>query len=55
MQIRIYKDGEKIIKEKEIGEEFFMIRSGEAVVSQNQKGEEKELVRLSAGGSFGGE
>jgi len=53
MKILIFKEGEKIIKQNEIGEQFYMIRSGEVMVSQTQKGEEKELVRCKAGDSFG--
>ena len=54
LHIKEFKDGDKIIKQDDIGEEFFMINSGDVVVTQKQSnGVVKELVRCSVGDYFG--
>ena len=49
----VYKDGDYIVREGEIGEHFFVIYSGEVKVTKNSPAGETELVRLGAGQVFG--
>ena len=55
MKVAKYEDGDRIIKQGDIGEEFFMIKSGNVIVTQKTgKGEvEKTLTRSGPGDYFG--
>lgn len=49
-----FKDGEVIVKQGDEGSEFFIIMSGDVVVTQtNEAGETGEVGRLSSGTYFG--
>ena len=49
MSRRHYQDGDVVIREGEIGEEFFLISTGEVAVVRDQR----EIARLGAGDFFG--
>jgi len=57
---RIYPDGEAVLRQGEMGDTFFFVEEGEAVVTKTQQGEEGEfreitVGRLKKGDYFGGE
>jgi CRP-like cAMP-binding protein len=55
MKVKEYKDGERIIKQGEVGDEFFMIKSGNVTVTQkaDKGGIEKVLTKCGPGDYFG--
>ena len=54
MKTVAYEDGDNIIKQGDIGEEFFMVKSGDATVTQKVKGGgEKVLTKYGPGDYFG--
>jgi len=54
MKVAKFKDGERIIKQGEDGEEFFMIKSGNVIVTQKaSNGVEKTLTKCGPGDYFG--
>eukprot|EP00736_Rhodelphis_marinus_P006263 Rmarinus@m.8570 len=54
LQTKTFSDAEVIIRENEPGNEFFIILSGEVVVTQEvAEGMSKELIRLQRGDHFG--
>jgi cAMP-dependent protein kinase regulator len=57
---RIYPDGEAVLRQGEMGDTFFFVEEGEAVVTKIQQGDEGEyreitVGRLKKGDYFGGE
>ncbi|RUS14813.1 cyclic nucleotide-binding-like protein, partial [Jimgerdemannia flammicorona] len=49
-----YDDGEAVVKQGDVGNNFFLIESGEAtVLKQNENGVEREVNYLTKGGYFG--
>lgn len=57
---RVYPDGEAVVSQGEMGDTFFFVEEGEAVVTKKQGGEEDEwreiaVGRLKKGDYFGGE
>jgi CRP-like cAMP-binding protein len=54
MKKRRYAPGEIVIRQGDVGEEFFLIAQGTATVVTQKPGEpERQLVRLTAGEVFG--
>lgn len=56
---RVYPDGEAVLRQGEMGDTFFFVEEGEAVVTKTQQGEEgeyREIIvgRLKKGDYFGG-
>src|SRR5262249_15897351 len=50
-----YNDGDTIIKQGDVGNNFYLIESGEAtVLKTNENGVEREVNLLTKGGYFGG-
>jgi len=49
----VYQDGDHVVKQGEMGDTFFFIEEGEAVVRKKQDGEEKEINHLKKGDYFG--
>lgn len=57
---RVYPDGEAVLRQGDMGDTFFFVEEGEAVVTKTQQGEEGEyreitVGRLKKGDYFGGE
>ena len=50
----LFEDGELIIKEGDVGENFYIIESGEVKVTKIENGAEVELKILTKGDFFGG-
>ena len=53
LSIATYAAGERIIKQGEHGDRFFMVKSGKVSVTQSTFTSVKELVALGPGGYFG--
>ena len=53
---KVYLDGEKVVKQGDIGDSFFLVEEGEAVVTKKLPGEEgeREVGHLRKGEYFGG-
>lgn len=53
---KVYADGGVVVKQGELGDSFFIVEEGEAVVTKKQSGEdtEREVSRLRKGEYFGG-
>ena len=50
---KTYLDGEEVFREGEIGDNFYLIISGQAVAVKNENGEEKILTKYEKGSFFG--
>jgi CRP-like cAMP-binding protein len=50
---RIYRDGEVIVREGEIGDRMYIVQSGRVRVTRNAEGEEIHLAELKEGDFFG--
>ncbi|KAF9055089.1 protein kinase A regulatory subunit [Hymenopellis radicata] len=46
---RVYMDGEAVVKQGEMGDTFFFVEEGEAVVTKSHRGEDGEVRELTVG------
>ncbi|KAJ3064622.1 cAMP-dependent protein kinase type II-beta regulatory subunit [Podochytrium sp. JEL0797] len=53
LESKIFNEGDVVIRQGDVGEEFYIIESGEARVTKMEDGVEKEYPRLKKGDYFG--
>jgi cAMP-dependent protein kinase regulator len=49
-----FEDGQEVVKQGDVGDQFYIIESGEAVVLKSVDGEQKQVNKLERGSYFGG-
>lgn len=49
-----FEDGQEVVKQGDVGDQFYIIESGEAVVLKTTDGEQKQVNKLGRGSYFGG-